>query len=75
MATAIVREQRKALGVSGGCGMPEHSIELFSKCCAPHFMESQGGWPGQSYRQTELNSTHSRINGSLCAIPSHYRGH
>lgn len=71
VATAIVREQRKALGVSGGCGMPEHSIELFSKCCTPHFMESQGGWPDQPCRQTELNSTHSRINGSLCAIPPH----
>lgn len=70
-AAAIVREQRRALGVSGGCGMPERSAELFSKCCAPHFMESQGGWPGQPCRQTELNSTHSCINGSLCAIPPH----
>lgn len=69
MAAAIVREQRRALRVSGGCGMP--SAELFSKCCTPHFMESQGGWPGQPCRQTELNSTHSCINGSLCAIPPH----
>ncbi|KAI4807450.1 hypothetical protein KUCAC02_027257, partial [Chaenocephalus aceratus] len=28
-AAAIVREQRRALGVSGGCGMPERSAELF----------------------------------------------
>lgn len=68
-AAAIVREQRRALRVSGGCGM--WSAELFSKCCTPHFMESQGGWPGQPCRQTELNSTHSCINGSLCAIPPH----
>lgn len=74
-AAAIVREQRRALGVSGGCGMPERGTELFSKCCAPHFMESRGGWPGQPCRQTELNSTHSCINGSLCAIPPHWRGH
>lgn len=33
MAMAIVREQRKVLGLSGGCGMLEHSVELFSKCC------------------------------------------
>lgn len=69
MTVAIVREQRRALRVSGGCGM--QSAELFSKCCTPHFMESQGGWPGQPCRQTELNSTHSCINGSLCAIPPH----
>lgn len=68
-AVAILREQRRALRVSGGCGM--QSAELFSKCCTPHFMESQGGWPGQPCRQTKLNSTHSCINGSLCAIPAH----
>lgn len=78
-AAAIVREQRGAPRVSGGCGMP--SAELFSKCCTPHFMESRmgvglgGDWGvvgwgtvrlhGQPCRQTELNSTHSCINGSL----------
>lgn len=66
-AVAIVREQRKALRVSGGCGM--RSTELFSKCCTPHFMESQWAWPEQPCMQTELNSPHSCINGSLCAIP------
>lgn len=40
MTVAIVREQRRALRVSGGCGM--QSAELFSQCCTPHFMESQG---------------------------------
>lgn len=40
-AAAIVREQRGAPRVSGGCGMP--SAELFSKCCTPHFMESRRG--------------------------------
>lgn len=52
MATAIVREQRKALGVSGGCAMSEHRIEFFSKCCTPHFMESKGGWPGRAGRRS-----------------------
>lgn len=48
MAAAIVREQRKTLGVSGGCGMTECNAELFGKCCAPHFMESRGA--GQASR-------------------------
>lgn len=43
-AAAIVREQRGAPRVSGGCGMP--SAELFSKCCTPHFMESRRGGVG-----------------------------
>lgn len=55
------------------------SAELFSKCCTPHFMESRRGGVGGiggvggdwgvvgwgTVRQTELNSTHSCINGSL----------
>lgn len=43
-AAAIVREQRRAPRLSGGCGIP--SAELFSKCCTKHFMESQGAEEG-----------------------------
>lgn len=58
MTVAIVREQRRALRVSGGCGM--QSAELFSKCCTPHFMESQGGLAG-----TAMQADRAKFNSFL----------